>query len=215
MALDREQVIKTALRLMDEVGLEGLSLRRLAKELGVQAPALYWHFANKQELIEEMAEMMTVAELPEPRPIAPGERWEDWLKLRARASRAVLVRRRDAALLAASTKPRGMQFAQIELQLAELVKVGFTPADAARALFTIGNFVAGFALEEQVERRHDDGAQPPDPERVEEWLASLGDYPNLAAAIREIGNAQNDATFEYGLETMVEGLRSRLARPDR
>src|SRR5262245_36093000 len=60
MALDRETVVRTALRVLDEVGLEGLTLRRIAAELDVQAPALYWHFKNKQELLDEMATTMLV-----------------------------------------------------------------------------------------------------------------------------------------------------------
>lgn len=215
MALDRERVIKTALQLMDEVGLAGLSLRRLARELGVQAPALYWHFENKQQLLDSMAEMMTTIDFPEPRPIESGERWQDWLKARARNTRAALVRRRDAALLAASTKPRGMQYGQIELQLRELVNVGFTPAEAARAMFMLGNYVAGYALEEQVEKQRDGGDEPPSPEQFQEWLANLRDeHPNLAAAIGEFGDPDDDAAFEYGLDTIVEGLGVRLAGRD-
>ena len=48
----------TALRLLNEVGLDGLTLRRVAKELNVQAPALYWHFKDKQALLDEMATAM-------------------------------------------------------------------------------------------------------------------------------------------------------------
>ena len=53
--LDREHVVRVALRLLDEAGLDGLTLRRLAAELDVKAPALYWHFANKQDLLDHMA----------------------------------------------------------------------------------------------------------------------------------------------------------------
>lgn len=56
--IDRKQVVDTALRLLNEVGLDGLTLRGIAKELNVQAPALYWHFKNKQELLDEMATEM-------------------------------------------------------------------------------------------------------------------------------------------------------------
>jgi AcrR family transcriptional regulator len=81
MALDRATVVRAALRLLDEVGLHGLSLRKVASELGVQAPALYWHFKNKQELLDEMATTAFAdnidMELPSPgvasRPAKPGE----------------------------------------------------------------------------------------------------------------------------------------------
>src|SRR5262249_31947220 len=56
--LERDGVVRVALRLLDEWGLDGLSLRRLAAELGVKAPALYWYFESKQELLDEMADAM-------------------------------------------------------------------------------------------------------------------------------------------------------------
>lgn len=58
MALQRETVARAALHVLDEVGLEGLTMRRLAAYLEVQNPSLYWHFTNKQELINCMAELM-------------------------------------------------------------------------------------------------------------------------------------------------------------
>ena len=56
--LDRERVVRAALALLDEVGLDGLTLRRLAQDLGVKAPALYWHVASKADLLHEMAVTM-------------------------------------------------------------------------------------------------------------------------------------------------------------
>jgi len=52
--LDRKRVADTALKLLNEVGLDGLTLRAIAKELDVKAPALYWHFKDKQALLDEM-----------------------------------------------------------------------------------------------------------------------------------------------------------------
>lgn len=56
--LDRTRVADTALKLLNEVGLDGLTLRAIAKELDVKAPALYWHFKDKQALLDEMATEM-------------------------------------------------------------------------------------------------------------------------------------------------------------
>lgn len=215
VALDRDHVLKVALDLMDQVGLEGLTLRRLATELGVQAPALYWHFANKQDLLDQMAEALIgndhspVAPVA---PIGPGRPWDDWLRDEARARRAVLVGRRDAALLAARTKPTDSAFAGVEKELTALVAAGFTPADALLAIFTLGNYVAGFALEEQAEKRARPEEHPvPTPERLEAWIArTLDGLPALAAAVREIGDPQGDAVFERGVETIIMGLRARL-----
>jgi TetR/AcrR family tetracycline transcriptional repressor len=219
VALDRDQIVKAALDLMDEVGLDGLSLRRLAKELGVAAPALYWHFQNKQDLLDAMQEMVFADGVPAARRPRPGESWEELLAERARNGRAALLRHRDGAMLAASTKPRGSQWGQIELQLEVLCEAGFTPAEAARGLFAISNYLAGFALEEQADRLRGeaggaeltgaDGAAPT-PDDIAAWVLGQGDYPRLAAALREIGDPQGDETFEYGLQLIIAGMRSRL-----
>src|SRR5687768_3166484 len=65
MALSREQVVTTAVGLLRRYGLGDLSMRRLARELGVAPGALYWHVANKQELLVEVADVL-LAEIPEP-----------------------------------------------------------------------------------------------------------------------------------------------------
>ncbi len=72
--LDRHRVADTALRLLNEVGLDGLTLRAIAKELDVKAPALYWHFKDKQALLDEMASEMyrRMAAAPNPTPPTPG-----------------------------------------------------------------------------------------------------------------------------------------------
>ncbi|WP_226533032.1 TetR family transcriptional regulator [Microbacterium paraoxydans] len=58
---DRDGVARSALALLDEVGLADLSMRRIAARLEVQPSALYWHFASKQELLAELADRITAA----------------------------------------------------------------------------------------------------------------------------------------------------------
>jgi TetR/AcrR family transcriptional regulator, tetracycline repressor protein len=92
MTLDRETVVRTALRVLDEAGLEGLTLRKIAGELGVQAPALYWHFKNKQELLDEMATTVfsdAMAEID----LEPDEgSWGKWAVQYAEGLRRTLLR---------------------------------------------------------------------------------------------------------------------------
>lgn len=71
--ISREQAVRTALDLLDDVGLDGLTLRALAARLDVQAPALYWHFTGKQDLLDEMAtqlwrDVLAAAGLVDPSP---------------------------------------------------------------------------------------------------------------------------------------------------
>ena len=79
--LDRQTVVRAALRLLDRAGLDGLTVRKLAGELGVQAPALYWHFKNKEELLEEMATTVfldAVRDSGWPRPDVSWPEWAVW-----------------------------------------------------------------------------------------------------------------------------------------
>src|SRR5215469_6871504 len=94
-SLDRSTVVQAALELLKRVGLDGLTTRRLAAELGVKSPALYWHFHNKQGLLDAMADaLIREAGMGPPR---PGETWQEWLVRRVRAYRTSLVVYPDSA----------------------------------------------------------------------------------------------------------------------
>jgi TetR/AcrR family tetracycline transcriptional repressor len=212
--LDRERVVKTAIDLLDQVGLDGLTLRRLATELGVQAPALYWHFKNKQDLLDHMiATMMRdEAALRDPE---PGQAWDAWLADRARNMRGILNRHRDGAMLAASTRPVDSQWTFVERSLEVLVDAGFTPAEGFQALFTIGNYVSGFTLEEQADRVRDSAGNRHDEAAWAEAMQELGPYPLMLTAMQELGDPQSDASFEAGLALLIDGLWLRLQKVGR
>src|SRR5215469_3450903 len=98
-SLDRAAVVQTALELLKKVGLDGLTTRRLADELGVKSPALYWHFHNKQDLLDAMADaFVRDAGMGPPR---SGETWQEWLARRVRAYRATLLAYPDSARIVA------------------------------------------------------------------------------------------------------------------
>ncbi|MEU7868644.1 TetR/AcrR family transcriptional regulator C-terminal domain-containing protein [Dactylosporangium sp. NPDC049140] len=213
MPLDREQVIKAAIDLLEEVGLDGLSLRRLARELGVQAPALYWHFKNKQELLDQLVETIA-AEARAAEPPAPGQAWDEWLAERARGIRAALTRHRDGVRLATATRPQAVQLNAIELQLQVLCGVGLSPRDAMAAMMAVANYVSGFTLDEQADRLR--AAEPVDEELgVDEVFRFLEAYPLMNASLREIRDPQSDASFERGLQIVLDGIRAAVARSAR
>lgn len=74
--LDRDTVIAQALDLLDEVGLDAVSTRRLAKRLGVEQPSLYWHFRSKAALLSAMAEAAMAPHATAPLP-TPSDHWQD------------------------------------------------------------------------------------------------------------------------------------------
>ena len=209
MGISREQVVETAIRLLDEVGLEGLTLRRLAAELDVQAPALYWHVRDKRELLDLMAEAIVATTRPPSlgRP-AHGQPWWAWLAERARAARRALLAHRDGALVAAGNRPTADALPEIERVLAELVAVGFPPAEALHSVLALGAYVGGSALEEQAEANRSEE----DRERDHELALRLRDrdrYPTLAAAAAGLTGGED--TFEVGLRLLIDGLRARHA----
>src|SRR4051812_5513696 len=100
--LDRERIVEVGLRLLDEAGFEQLSLRRIAADIGVQTPALYWHITDRNELYGLMAEAMlreTLATLD------PGLTGAEYLVALGRALHRTHLHYRDSAMLIALAKP--------------------------------------------------------------------------------------------------------------
>ncbi|WP_194924036.1 TetR/AcrR family transcriptional regulator C-terminal domain-containing protein [Catenulispora pinisilvae] len=204
MKLERQAIIDTAIALLDEVGLDKLSMRRLAKEFDVQAPALYWHFKNKQELLDHMLVAMSPAELRVPR---PGQAWDDWLIERSRLQYGRLIRHRDGARLAAQTKPTEDLFPGLESMLEALGAAGFAPEEALRGLLAISSYITGSALEREGARGH---AAEAEPAEQPDGMPDMSQYPNLVAAV---GAARDpDAVFDYGLNAIVAGMRAELEK---
>ncbi len=199
MAIDREKVLDTALRLIDEVGLDGLSLRRLAKELGVQAPALYWHFSSKQDLLDHVAvaARKRAGYLARRKP-APGQTWDDWLAEDMRHQRRAMLAHRDGARLVAGNRPVRESLPGIENTIGVLVDAGFSADDAVRAMIVVGHYVSGFVLDEQHSAERAEATPEIDP----------GEFPLIHAA----GPAalERDTLFEYGLRCLLDGMRAQV-----
>ncbi|MEV5200853.1 TetR/AcrR family transcriptional regulator C-terminal domain-containing protein [Streptomyces sp. NPDC053720] len=204
--IDRARVADTGLRLLNEAGLDGLTLRAIARELDVKAPALYWHFKDKQALLDEMATVMyrrmLVEDLPGP---APG-RWQDQLVAYNSALRTALLRYRDGAKVYSGAKFTGTDHADgLESHLRTMVDAGFELWQAVRAGATAYSYTMGFVTEEQ-------GVRPMPDERREgfdigERAARMAEYPLAAAAGAEIF-AHYDERFEDGLRLIVAGIEA-------
>ncbi|MER5737946.1 TetR/AcrR family transcriptional regulator C-terminal domain-containing protein [Streptomyces sp. NPDC002262] len=208
--LDPGLVAETALRLLNERGLEGLTLRAIAQELHVQAPALYWHFKNKQALLDEMATVMYRRMVADPaaRP-APGRSWQELMLTANRGLRAGLLRYRDGAKVYSGARFTGSDHAQdMERQLGALVDAGFSLREAVRASTTAYMYTLGFVTEEQGTE-----ARPGDPREgfdIEERARRLAAYPLAAAAGAEIF-AGYDERFEEGLRLIIAGIETVYA----
>ncbi|GII62283.1 TetR family transcriptional regulator [Sphaerisporangium krabiense] len=205
--LTRRVLVETALRLLDETGLEGLTVRRLAAELGVQSPALYWHIRTKQELLDEMADaIIQAAGMGPPR---EGETWQDWLCRRATAYRASLLAHRDGARIVATARRLSPETVELfEAELAAMTSHGFTPAVALRTITTVTYYVNGFVLQEQSQPEPQDRPhpEPPSPPGLPDPAA----MPTLLAAVHQGGNPLGDQAFAHGLQTLIRGTETSM-----
>ncbi|MGW6916562.1 TetR/AcrR family transcriptional regulator C-terminal domain-containing protein [Kitasatospora sp. NPDC054939] len=206
--LDRAQVVDTALRLLDETGLDGLTLRRIAAELDVKAPALYWHFANKQALLDELATEMLrrMTDGPEP---APAD-WRQALTATCRTLRAGLLRYRDGAKVFSGTRLTDQgHTARQHRMLSAFTDAGFRLGDAVQAFTTAYAYTVGFVIEEQA-------VQPLPGERAPgydpgERAAAIAPEHALAAAAGEQLFDDFEHRFERGLAVVVAGVAAVLA----
>ncbi|ABS14646.1 transcriptional regulator, TetR family [Brucella anthropi ATCC 49188] len=193
--LHRDAVIQTALELLNEVGEEGLTTRRLAERLGVQQPALYWHFKNKRVLLDALAETILAEHHDHALPRA-GENWRHFLIENAHSFRRALLTYRDGAHIHAGTRPNNNQAGQAETQIEFLIQAGFTPANAARALIAISHYVVGSALEQQADIH----------ESVPGDAVSITATSEIAQAIAILDADGAENLFDFGLMLLVDGL---------
>jgi TetR/AcrR family tetracycline transcriptional repressor len=215
MPVTRERIVAAALELLDEGGLDGLTLRRLAERLGIRAPTLYWHVRNKRELLDLLAGAILEEALAAWREPQPGQPWWEWLTARARVMRTALLAHRDSVLVVSGNRPTSSSLPGIERQLEALAGAGFSPGDGLLALLTLNAYVLGDVLDLQAEggraaaSEHDadpDRGQDPgqDGPPVPPGAAS---FPLLRAATGALSSPGD--RFEHGLGILIDGLRAR------
>jgi AcrR family transcriptional regulator len=205
--LDRESVVQAALRLLNEEGAEGLTLRRLASDLHVQAPALYWHFVSKQELLDAMATQVfceAFESLGLPKAQTP---WQDWCRQLASAERQMLLGYRDGARFFSGTYlTDASMYAPMEASLQKLTGDGFPLPIALQALATVHCYVVGFTIEEQA-------VWPKPGERDSRYAPeqrSARIDSNQFPLTQQAGDAvfaSPDQRFAFGLEAIIRGLQ--------
>ena len=212
-ALDIDQIVQAALELLDEVGFDGLTMRNLAKKLGVQAASLYWHVRNKEDLLSLLAEEIS-AQINEPdRSLS----WQEQLEAMANEYRRVLLAHRDAAqVLASSGSPSGPHRLRLtEIGLRTLLDAGFRKQDAAYTGMLMNDFVIMSVLEETrfADLEAEDTSKGTSSE-IQTWVESLppDEYPSLIALAPYLAHLDGDERFRFGVELLRNGLEHLLAR---
>jgi AcrR family transcriptional regulator len=205
--LTRRRVLTAAVQLADREGIEALSMRRLALELGVEAMSLYNHVRNKEDALDGMVEVVA-SEFVRPR---VGEDWKAEMRRRSVAAQEVLVRHPWAAALIVSRVNVGpSMLAYVDATIGCLVSAGFSYPQADWAWNTIDSHIYGFTLQQLnfpfEEEEYADQASAFLPELPEE-------LPWLRAMAEEVAAGRHDGRqdFAFGLEFILDGL-DRLER---
>jgi len=150
MKVNRDRVIREALALLDEVGLEQLTLRTLAKKLDIQAATVYWHFKSKQDLIDEMATLVLAEGSPELLSKKAGADWSVWAAAFGTGLRKILLRYRDGARLVAGSRLTDTRYMTVAESIAQrIVDAGFTVRQTVVLMSTINDYTESFVMEEQ------------------------------------------------------------------
>ncbi|EIF00971.1 TetR/AcrR family transcriptional regulator C-terminal domain-containing protein [Saccharomonospora glauca] len=206
-ALSKELIVEKAVDLLGRHGLAAVTLRRIATELGVSAPTLYWHISDKRELLDSMAEYLLrrgrTDSFDGP---ADGQPWWEWLMERTRAMFEAMISVRDAPQVIAGNRPTPESLAEIDRSIGVLVDAGFTPADAQQVFFVLGGYIGGMALEWQQEANR--SLEDVDDSELYTAVTDAERYPYLAAAIRVGAHREPMETFQFGLDLLVRGLRA-------
>ncbi|WP_042703315.1 TetR/AcrR family transcriptional regulator C-terminal domain-containing protein [Azospirillum sp. B506] len=214
MRVQRQDIIDAAMALLDEVGVDGLTMRRLAGALRIQAPSLYWHFASKQALLDAMANALLAEMVLPPDGDMP---WDEWLRAVATDFRHALKSRRDGARVFAGTFPAMDNVLRISDRIiATLRAAGADERVAVRTLFTLQYFVLGFTIEEQATMPSTGGhGEGVDLVRVAQQLTAeqAARYPHAAATVALLASDDDDARFRFGLDLLIDGLRGVIPSP--
>jgi TetR/AcrR family transcriptional regulator, tetracycline repressor protein len=155
---DQQRIITAALELLDENGLDNLSLRKLAERLDLRAPALYWYFKNKEVLIDYMAEAILRNEFYSVPPRRPDERWQEWLIAVCSHLRNAMLRHRNGARIVAGARlDRAITLMKLyEVSLQSLTSAGLELQEAGLIVTTAFHFVFGRVIEEQAAPSQED-----------------------------------------------------------
>jgi AcrR family transcriptional regulator len=208
--LSKERVLRTAVALADRHGIEWLSMRKLADELGAGAMSLYYYVPNKEELIDGMVDIV-FSEI-EPPPL--GVDWKTAMRRRAHSTREVLNRHRWAVgLMEGRANPGPASARMHEAVLGCLRRAGFSIETTIQAMSVQDAYIYGFALQEKglpFESAEESTVVAEEQARQIEALAA--DFPYLAEVVAghvaKVGYDFAEA-FEYGLELILEGLERR------
>lgn len=203
--LSRERVLRAAIVFADEQGIDALSMRKLGRQLGVEAMSLYKHVASKDDLLDGIAELVA-SEIHLP---APNTEWKTAMRDRAISAREVFSRHPWAVgIMEARANPGPASMRYYDTVIGSLRRGGFTVRMASRAFSLMDAYVFGYAAQE-INLPFDSTEDVADiAEAIREQLPA-NEFPHFTEMIldyvsRPEWNFQEE--FEFGLDLILDGL---------
>jgi AcrR family transcriptional regulator len=205
--LSRERVVEAALRVMDEEGLDAVSMRRVAREVGVEAMSLYHHVEDKEDLLDGICEhVMAGFEFPD-----PVEDWAENCRRGARAWRRLL--QSHPAVMRLFAEQRGPvrtvdSMRPMEFALRLLRGAGLSDRDTAQAFHAFGGYIQGFVMMElgSIAGGSDEAHLKAHADLVS---ALPEEFEALAAVSPYFAECDADEQFEFGLDLLIRGLEAK------
>jgi len=202
--LTRDLIIETAMEIIDREDLDGLTMRRLARELGVAAPAIYWHLRTRDEILQGVYDLaVSKVELS----VSDGPSWMERVKAFSRAVRDMHRAHPFMFALAQKFGGRGAE-TTIDSFVATAPESGYRVADAVRIAWMFQTFAIGFAFFETSTASMLEGADAEIPKLLDEIGPQIS--PRLLSSLLVRYTMDSDALFEIGLESLARSLPETL-----
>ena len=203
--LTRERVLRAAIGLADESGIESLSMRKLGQELGVEAMSLYNHVANKDDILNAIVDMV-VSEMEPPSPEAD---WKRALRQSARSAYEVLLRHPWAAsLMLSGSGVSQARLRYMDALLGTLRKAGFSAEMTDHAYHALESHIMGFTLwVVGMNLGSDDDVAALATSFLRDFPRD--EMPHLAEHIEQHmkpRSPENEGEFAFGLDLILDGL---------
>src|SRR3954471_10877116 len=198
--LNRAKVVTAALALVERHGVEALSMRKLAAELGVEAMSLYNHVKNKDDVLDAIAEVV-FAGIALPPPTAD---WRADAHALADAFRAAALAHPGTASLSLARQLGYPAIPVTEAALDVLSRAGYSPEQAVHASRALLAFVIGTLLREI-------GSAATDPDGLREAALAATGLPHVAASAAHLAVCHHESEYRFGLDLLLDALASRVA----
>ncbi|HKD96822.1 MAG TPA: TetR/AcrR family transcriptional regulator [Micromonosporaceae bacterium] len=218
--LSRDLIVETALKLLDADGLDGVSMRRVADELGTGPASLYAHVANKEELLDLLLDrVIAEIDVPEPDPA----NWQDQLRQVGRDMHAVFTRHRDIAAVSLANIPTGAGALRIaDRMMAIMIAGGVPPKVAGWTLDRLALYVGADAYEESLYTNRQLASGLSMEKFIEQYIGGIREFyehlprdqfPTLSTHVEDLVGGDGDARFEFGLDMIVRSLATYVTDP--